>query len=405
MDLTLTVRSVWPGHLGGAVFTGVDETGKLHRVIASEQAVPRPPNPGESWRVQGDTRTHPRYGLQIHADLAVPAIPKGEHVRRFLARNRAFQGVGEVRARKLWEKFGDRLVDILDAKDSASLAEIVGEEAAGTLVQAWEEARAEARVAEWLDKQGFPLRLAGKVVKLWGTLAPEKIAENPYRLLAVAGWLQVDGAARLLGVPGEAEIRRIAAVEATCYRAMAGKHTVIEESDLLHGVAQLLGQGRQVAQKSLQLASEDHAVIRVREGLWQALGPHVMESFVRDRIAQMVAAEFAPFGHLFWQRPSDARADELVEKFQAGSSLELTDEQKQAVWLALTQRFCLILGGAGTGKTTVLKAIQWCVSQCEGTVHPIALAGRAAIRITEATGHPARTIAGFLGAAERGTWR
>jgi exodeoxyribonuclease V alpha subunit len=62
----------------------------------------------------------------------------------------------------------------------------------------------------------------------------------------------------------------------------------------------------------------------------------------------------------------------------------------------------MILGGAGTGKTTVLKAIMWAVEKMNGTVHAVALAGRAAIRMTEATGCPARTIAGFLGAAERG---
>jgi exodeoxyribonuclease V alpha subunit len=62
----------------------------------------------------------------------------------------------------------------------------------------------------------------------------------------------------------------------------------------------------------------------------------------------------------------------------------------------------LILGGAGTGKTTVLKAIMRAMEKLQGTVHAIALAGRAAIRMTEATGRPSRTIAGFLGAVERG---
>ncbi|BDU70862.1 AAA family ATPase [Mesoterricola silvestris] len=401
-ELALTISRVWRGPKGGAVFLGKDPKGDFHKVVASEKVLSRPPRPEESWRVQGETETHPIWGLQIVASLAVPVVPEGEHLRRFLARNRAFQGVGEIRAGKLWEKFRNGLVDLLDAKDTKSLAEVVGAEIAETLAAAWEETRAEARVVEWLDMHGFPVRLAGKVIKLWGPLAPEKVEENPYRMLAVAGWSEVDTAARLMGVPSDADTRRVAAVEATCYRTISEKHTTIGEDELLRGVAQLLGEVRNGAESALKLACEDQAVVQLSMGRWQALGPHVMESYVQDRISSLVAAEFAPSGHLFWQVPTDAEVNALIGEFQAGNDFKLTDEQKQAVWLALTQRFALLLGGAGTGKTTVLKAVQWTVSRCEGTVHFLALAGRAAIRIQEATGHQARTIAGFLGALDRG---
>ena len=400
--MTIIVGQVWPGPFGGAAFSGRDAEGVLHRVLAGEKVINRPPTAGESWRVQGNEKVHPKYGLQIEATLALPLLPVGEHLRRFLARNKAFQGIGDVRAKKLSEKFGNDLVALLDGKDRAQLAEVLGNEVAGTLIMAWEEARTEARVVEWLDKHGFPLRLASKITKLWGSQAPEKIEENPYRMLAVAGWVEVDAAGKLLGVPADAEIRRIAAVEATCYRAMGAKHTVINEKELLRGLVQILGTGRDEALKAIRQASEDLAVVSLGEGRWQAMGPHVMESYVKERIVRMVTAEFVPSGHLFWKAPSDAEVDGLISEFQAGNSLQLTSEQKNAVSLAMTQRFALILGGAGTGKTTILKAVHWAVSKCGGTVHAIALAGRAAIRMQEATGFPARTIAGFLGSCERG---
>jgi exodeoxyribonuclease V alpha subunit len=118
----------------------------------------------------------------------------------------------------------------------------IGDDVAETLTQAWEETRSEARVVEWLDKHGFPVRLAGKVVKLWGSQAPEKVQENPYLMLAAAGWDQVDAAAKRLGVPLDAETHQIAAVEATCYRSMGDKHAVIEERDLLNGWPSSLGE-------------------------------------------------------------------------------------------------------------------------------------------------------------------
>jgi exodeoxyribonuclease V alpha subunit len=183
---------------------------------------------------------------------------------------------------------------------------------------------------------------------------------------------------------------------------MADKHTVIQEGELLLGVGRLLKVDRDEAERALELAEGDQAVARLGEDRWQALGPWVMETYLRDRLAAMVAAEQVPSGHLFWATPSDTKVDELLAEFQAENSLKLTEEQKQAVWMALTQRVGMILGGAGTGKTTVLKAIMWAVEKLQGTVHAVALAGRAAIRMTEATGRPARTIAGFLGASERG---
>ena len=401
-EVTVIVRHVWPGHLGGAVFQGADSMGNTHRIVASNSVLHRAPSLGESWRIQGSTRVHPKFGLQIYADLAVPVLPKGEHLRRFLARNRAFQGVGEVRAKKLWDSFGEGLVSLLDNKDRSPLVEVLGDEITDGLLVAWEEFGAEVRVVQWLETNEFPLRLATKVVRLWGVEAPEKIDANPYRMLAVAGWLQVDGAALKLGVAPDAEIRRIAAVEAMCYRSMADKHTVIEEMELLRGVSKLLNQPLATARESLALAEADHAVIRLGDGRWQAFGPHVMESYVKERIEQMVATEHVPSGHLLWKVPTDTEVDDLIEVFEASNSLKLTDEQKHAVWLALTQRFGLISGGAGTGKTTMLKAVQFAVEKREGTTHAIALAGRAAIRMHEATGYPARTIAGFLGAHERG---
>ena len=82
--------------------------------------------------------------------------------------------------------------------------------------------------------------------------------------------------------------------------------------------------------------------------------------------------------------------DEDIHEFEAENTLQLTGEQKNAVWLAMTQRFGIIQGGAGTGKTTMLRAVHHAMLKHDGTVHAVALAGRAAMRMREATGYPGR---------------
>jgi exodeoxyribonuclease V alpha subunit len=126
-----------------------------------------------------------------------------------------------------------------------------------------------------------------------------------------------------------------------------------------------------------------------------------METFVMARIREAVSAEEMASRHLFWQRPDDSLIQNLLASFQVQEEITLTNEQRHAVWLALTQRFSLLLGGAGTGKTSTLKAIRYAQEQTGGNVHAVALAGRAAQRIREATGGQARTLAGFLGALQQ----
>jgi len=399
-DLALTVRKVWPGTSGGAVFTGQDEAGTLHRIVADADVIHRPPLIGERWDVAGPTRVHPRFGPQVHAQRAVPVHPKGEHLRRFLARNKVFQGVGEARTRLLWDAFGEGLHDLLDAGDAPRLSSVLGPDLAASLVGTWKEFQGEARVIRWLEDHHLPIGLATKALRLWGADASHRLAENPYRMLAVAGWTRVDAAALDAGADPECPERRIAAVEATCYRALGDKHTAIPEADLLAGVQRLLRCPPETTREALALAEADRAVVKLADGLWQPFGPWVMESFVRDRIRERVDAEFAPSGNLYWSRPLDGQVSHLVAEFEAQEGLPLVEEQRHAIWLAATQRFALVMGSAGTGKTTLLKVVRHVQEATGGSILGVALAGRAAQRLREA-GCPARTLAGLLGALER----
>ena len=129
---------------------------------------------------------------QIEAEDAVLAHPSGEHIITFLADNPAFEGVGTVKARRLWDTFGERLYDLLDTGASTELSGVLTAEAAQRLVEAWA-VQGESRTLQWLQAQGFDARLGRKVLAFFGGDAAQRIEEDPYRLLSFcAGWNEVD---------------------------------------------------------------------------------------------------------------------------------------------------------------------------------------------------------------------
>jgi len=398
--LALTVRKVWPGSQGGAVFTGLDDSGALHRVVAAPKALHRIPLAGEHWEVEGPIRAHYKFGPQIHAEWAVPVRPQGEVLRRFLAQNPNFQQIGETRARRLWEVFGEDLPSLLDTGNNPLLADILGDKLATSLIEAWRLSRGETRAVRWLDEHKFPVSLATKALRLWGVDAAEKIAENPYRLLAIADWPLVDAAALDAGASPYSPERLVAAVEATCYRVLHDKHTVVSEGDLLAGVQTLLRCPIQTAQEAISTAEAESAVVKLSPGHWQPFGPWVMESFLRDQLRERARGEGTQTADLYWARPGDDQIGLLTTNFESREGIHLTEEQRHAVWLAMTQRCSLIMGGAGTGKTSIIRAVRHVQEASGGSILGVALAGRAAQRLRE-IGCQARTLAGLLGALER----
>ncbi|MDT7953872.1 MAG: helix-hairpin-helix domain-containing protein, partial [Acetobacteraceae bacterium] len=143
---------------------------------------------------------------------APPGI-QGALIVRYLATNPAFEGIGAARASHLWESFGPELYRVLGSGDAEALATVIGDDRAQGLAAAWKESLAEADVVVWLDEQGFDARLGAKAVRFWGRDALARLRANPYVLMALAGWSQVDAAARRLGIEREDERRQVAAVE------------------------------------------------------------------------------------------------------------------------------------------------------------------------------------------------
>lgn len=170
ISLTVTVLT-YLGQDGSSIFSGQGNDGNKIRVVASNKALPRTPAIGEVWEITGEYREHSQYGRQLHAKRGCYSVPRGRLIVDYLANHPDFVGIGDAKAKALYEAFGDELVGVLDSGDVEALWSVLTGSMAERLVAAWAEKRAEGAVVSFLDKYGFDIRLANKLQRVWGTQA------------------------------------------------------------------------------------------------------------------------------------------------------------------------------------------------------------------------------------------
>lgn len=407
-----TLRSQNPKGFGGCIFTGtpIDAQGNVQdarayfvvnasKVVLGHTCV----QVGQWWRITGDMRQNSLvvngYQLtewQIAATEASLLLPSGEHIVSMMAESTEFRGVGFVKARKLWEVFGEALYDILDRGDITSLATVLTEESARQVVEAWS-LYGDTRTLQWLHSKGFDSTIGRKVVAFFGTDASDKIEADPYRLLSFcATWQQVDSVARQQFNISETDGRRLqGAIEEACYRLFSEGHTVATPDVLLSKLLPILGKPaadigwRSLVQQSLASGVTNGSYVIGVGGSLHPLGPFVMENVVARAVSDRLGMEGT-------QLLPSAEVEKLAASYESMESIALNAEQNRAIQMAATQAFSLVTGGAGVGKTTVLKAIYRVYDTAGVHIFQMALAGRAAKRMQEATGRTAFTIAGFL---------
>jgi exodeoxyribonuclease V alpha subunit len=410
-----SIRSQSPRGFGGCIFTGkpVDDHGNVQDAAAyyvvqatgltlGKALV----QPGQWWKVAGEAaeRFLDVNGFwvsewQIEASTAVLMRPSGEHIVSFIADNPAFAGIGQVKARKLWDTLGAKLYDALDAADVDALATVLTPESAMQVVGAWAQ-YGDSRTLQWLQAEGIDLEIGRKVLQFFGRETPEKLQEDPYRLLSFcASWRQVDALAQSHFAVALDDPRRLqGAIEEACYRVFAAGHTMVLSATLMDYLQAVLGaqtktfKWRSLVPTALTQGLTNGSFVVGNHGV-QPLGALVMERQVAKAVSDRLVATGTAL-----MPPADV--DAVLHAYEAKERIELNAEQRHAVHLASEKSFMLITGGAGVGKTTVLKALYKVYDQAGIEVVQLALAGRAAKRMQEATGRAASTIASFLRAAK-----
>ena len=406
IDVTaeIAVTSFHGSPAGGGILIGRDESGSLRRAVVPSSTSLREPETGEVWRITGPERLHPEYGLQIQSKVALPLLPAGQTIIRYLATNRRFEGVGWATATRLWENLGEGLYAAIMRQDFTRIAAVVGPDKAVQIVQGFGLMADEIEVFQWLDRYGVDPRTAAAAASLWGRGSIKRITEDPYALSLLEPWRTVDDRGLRLGIAPTDPRRLLAAVEEALARQYRRGHTAADFQQIEWQLRPLLGRHAAAsAHIAVDLAIETGRVLRHGEVL-QSRAAWFMEREVERMLREHLARQTAP--------PSTTETDAAIAETEARDGFRLTSKQRQAVHMAISSPLSVLCGGAGTGKTTVVKAILDASERRCNRLPPdeqgmwqfpqVALAGRAAKRITEATGRQAMTIARFLRQLESG---
>ncbi len=385
---------------GASIFTGVTDDGQAVKVVCAPKVLARIPVPGESWSLTGEMRVSPKHGEQLHATAGMYELPRGKLITQFLANHPDFVGIGEAKARRLWDEFGDRLLPTLAAGDVDALEAVLARSTAEDLVEAWRSKQAEAETIEFLDAHGLDWRMANKVLRVWGIQASKMLRLNPYLLLAFTAWPAVDAAAQKLGVAANDPRRLVGAIEATLYERLQQGHTLTSYRLLLERASRYIPVAE--ARRAVVLATEEAAACGSELEGYQAFGAAALESGIANRIRAMLAGEAAAQSSLFPVTVGEGWARKYIERVEQRQGFPLSAEQRAAVLLPFEHSFSVLTGGAGVGKTTVLRVVIELAHRQNLVVLQMALAGRAAQRMAEATDQPAMTIAKFLAATRSG---
>ena len=346
--------------------------------------------PGEWLTASGLWETDRLYGRQFRARfvrLSPPTTTEG--IERYLASGMV-KGIGQVYARKLVRAFGDRLFDIIETEPERlrNVAGIGAKRAQG-IVETWAEQKAIREIMVFLHSHGVGATRAVRIYRTYGADALRIMSENPYRLahdIRGIGFATADAIAMKLGIARDAMVRLRAGVNHGLVEATAEGHCGLPLEDLVSVTTELLDCSGPQVREALDLELAQGHIVAEQIGGSDCVFPVALYR-AESGIARILD------GFLDRRPPwPDVDTGKAISWVEQSIGVELAPGQKEAVRRALREKVMVITGGPGVGKTTILNAILAILTVRKVTVLLAAPTGRAAKRMSEATGLEARTI-------------
>ncbi|SDN79748.1 exodeoxyribonuclease V alpha subunit [Desulfonauticus submarinus] len=359
---------------------------------------------GEEVEVCGRWKKHPKYGRQFWIEKIRKLEPITINaVERFLCSN-LIKGVGPKLGKLLIEKFGTDILNILeDSPEKLLQVQGIGPKKLKTIVDSWKTQKQIRELALFLQTYGISTAYLHKIVKKYGEEAIFKIKQNPYALardIRGIGFKRADQMALKLGLSKESFFRLEAAVIYVLKELSEKGHFFYPEEDLVEELQKLLDISSEVILNAL-LELEAQSKIFVLDLKEQGIKRAVYLAYFYKQEQEIASRIFhlATFSIKNKLTPEDKL---LIEDLEKQENIVLSTEQKEAIFKAIENKFFILTGGPGTGKTTIVRFIVEFFKQKNLKLKLCAPTGRAAKRLEESTGFSATTIHRLLKARPEG---
>jgi exodeoxyribonuclease V alpha subunit len=345
---------------------------------------------GEWITATGEWINDRNHGLQFKARFMRASAPTSiDGIEKYLASG-MIRGIGPVYAKKMVKVFGQKVFDVIEAEpDRLREVDGIGPVRAQRITAAWAEQKIVREIMVFLHSHGVGTARSVRIYKTYGADSLQVMTENPYRLardIRGIGFKTADAIAIRLGIEKTAMIRIRAGISYALIEAMDDGHCGLPTDKLTPLAVELLEAPGELIQTALELELRDGAVVADTVSETPCIflaGLYHAEKAIAERIRCLAN------GALPWPFIDPVKALPWIEQ---KTGLSLAESQVEAIRLALLSKVLVITGGPGVGKTTIVNAILRVLSAKDVKLLLCAPTGRAAKRMTEATGFEAKTI-------------
>ncbi len=365
-------------------------------------------NEEETLQLKGRWQTHKLYGEQFVVDEAMPVLPSSlEGIQRYLSSG-VFAGIGEKTATRIVEAFGEDTFRVIDEEPERLLKEVkhFKQNQLDAILENRQEQQGLRDVMTFLHGAGVSGAHANRIFQKYGLNSVNVLRENPYQLTEISGigFITADAIARNLGFALDSLERAVAGTIYVLEQQAHNGHTCFPQPALQEKAATELSIPAATVEKAIQHLLEERQ-LKARHVTLKGLPAQVMLSRPRFYYAEQQIAE-----NLFRILDSPALTeleanDALIEATQEHLELRLDPAQRAAIEAALEHKVLILTGGPGTGKTTIVRFILELMLPRIPETALAAPTGRAAKRLSEATGRSASTIHRLLEASNHGFQR
>ncbi|CDF57344.1 ATP-dependent RecD-like DNA helicase [Thermobrachium celere] len=347
-------------------------------------------NTGQRIKVKGEWVFHPNFGQQIKVEACEEVKPSTiEGIERYLASG-LIKGIGPATAKKIVERFGKDSLDIIEMNpDRLTEIEGIGPKKAEKIAESFKEQRQLKEVMVFLQSYGITAGLGIKIFKKYGEETTSIVKSNPYRLcdeVSGVGFKTADRIAANLGYDMFSKERVRSGIKYILSQCISNGHVYLPKDELVKECVKILNVPEELILEQIVMLSINKEIkienVDNEEAVY--LAPfYFSELYVAKKLIELSLQNLSgDFNNI----------DEEIKEYEEENGITLAEEQRSAIEAACKNGVCVITGGPGTGKTTIIKCIIQLFEKRGLSVVLAAPTGRAAKRITETTGCEAKTI-------------